>query len=301
MRLSPRRFIRATLGLGSLLLLTGCGPSVLLPHGPIGFSDRLILFDSLAIMMAIVVPTIGAGLLFAFWFRASNPRAQYRPHFVYSGRLELVVWGIPTLVILFLAGLIWIGAHRLDPAEPIASDAGPLNIQVVALDWKWLFIYPDQGVAAINDLVVPAGVPLHFSITSATVMNVFFVPQLGSMIYAMNGMMTQLHLLASNTGDYYGESSQFSGDGFSGMHFTLHAVAPEAFSNWVTSARGAGPVLDRAAYDGLLKQSLNVKPYTFRAIDPRLFEAIVTQRVPPGEGPQVGRPAPDVHPVSSED
>ena len=299
MRLTAQKPISAGLSLGLLVPLAGCGPSVLLPRGPIGSADRLILFDSLVIMLAIVLPTIAVGLAFAFWYRASNTQARHRPGFVYSGRLELVIWSIPTLVILFLAGLIWIGAHELDPAEPVASNnAKALSVQVVALDWKWLFIYPDQGVASINQLVVPAGVPLHFAITSATVMNVFFVPQLGSMIYAMNGMRTQLNLLASDPGDYYGESAQFSGDGFSGMNFTLRAVPAEAFSSWVASTRGSGPVLDRAAYTGLLKQSLNVQPYTYRAIDPRLFDAIVTQQLPPGEGPQTGRPAPDVHPTS---
>lgn len=298
MRLTARRPISAAVSLGLLTCLAGCGPSVLLPRGPIGSEARLILFDSLVIMLAIVVPTIVVGLAFAFWYRASNPQARHRPGFVYSGRLELVIWSIPTLTILFLGGLIWIGAHLLDPAEPIASNEKPLNVQVVALDWKWLFIYPDQGVASVDQLVVPTGVPLHFAITSATVMNVFFVPQLGSMIYAMNGMRTQLNLLASYAGDYYGQSAQFSGDGFSGMNFTLHAVPADAFSSWVASTRNSGPVLDRAAYTGLLKQSLNVQPYTYRAIDPHLFDAVVTQQLPPGEGPQTGRPAPDVHPTS---
>ena len=297
MRLTARRPISAALSLGLLIPLAGCGPSVLLPRGPIGSADRLIMLNLLVIMLAIVVPTIIAAVVFAFWYRSSNMRARFQPGFVYSGRLELVIWSIPVLVILFLAGLIWFGSHDLDPAKPIASNTKPLNVQVVSLDWKWLFIYPEQGVASVNELVVPAGVPLHFAITSATVMNVFFVPQLGSMIYSMNGMRTQLNLLASQPGDYYGELAQFSGDGFSGMHFILRAVPPEAFAAWVTATRASGPVLDRAAYTGLLKQSLNVRPYTYHAIDPTLFDAIVTQKLPPGEGPQIGHPAPNVRPT----
>ena len=176
-------------------------------------------------MLMIVVPTLLATLAFAWWFRASNKRAIYRPNWVYSGRLELIVWGIPILVVLFLSGVTWIGSHDLDPAVPLAGEAKPVEIQVVSLDWKWLFIYPDEGVASVNELVVAVRRPAHFSLTSASVMNMFFVPQLGSMIYTMNGMATQLNLQADRPGDYHGLSAQFSGDGFSDMHFVLRALA----------------------------------------------------------------------------
>ena len=172
----------------------------------------------------IVVPTIVAALFFAWWFRASNARASYRPDWVYSGRIEIIVWSIPLLVILFLGGVIWIGSHDLDPYRPIASQAKATEVQVVSLDWKWLFIYPDQGIASVNELVVPVAAPVHFSLTSASVMNSFFVPQLGSMIATMNGMVTQLHLQADQSGEFYGQSTQFSGDGFSGMQFVVRAV-----------------------------------------------------------------------------
>ena len=147
-------------------------------------------------------PTIAATLAFAWWFRATNTRAAYLPDFAYSGRLELIVWAIPVLVIMLLGGVIWIGSHELDPAKPLASKTPPLDIQVVSLDWKWLFIYPNQGVASVNQLVLPAGVPIHFSLTSGSVMNAFFVPQLGSMIYTMNGMTTQLNLRADTPGTF---------------------------------------------------------------------------------------------------
>ena len=182
-------------------LLGGCDRGVLDPQGPVGTADKAILIDSVAIMLAIVVPTIIATLAFAWWFRASNTRATYRPEFVYSGRIELIVWSIPLLVIMLLGGVIWIGSRELDPATPLASDTAPLEIQAVSLDWKWLFIYPKQRMASVNELVVPAGVPIHFSLTSASVMSAFFVPQLGSMIYTMNGMTTQLNLRADAPGD----------------------------------------------------------------------------------------------------
>ena len=183
-----------------LISLAACHTAVLSPAGPIGEGERTVLLDSLAIMLAIVVPTIVTILAFAYWFRASNTRARYLPEWEYSGRLELIVWSIPALVVFFLGGIAWISAHLLDPAEPLKSKAEPLEVEVVSLDWKWLFIYPRQGVASVNRMIVPAGVPLDLKITSASVFNVFFVPQLGSEIYAMYGMTTRLNLQADGPG-----------------------------------------------------------------------------------------------------
>jgi cytochrome o ubiquinol oxidase subunit II len=277
-------------------LLSGCQAAVLDPQGPVGGAERTILFNSLAIMLAIVVPTIIATLGFAWWFRAGNRRARYLPDWAYSGRIELVTWSIPIMVILFLGGVSWIGSHELDPATPLRSPAKPLDIQVVALDWKWLFIYPDQGIAAVNQLTVPVGVPLHFTLTSASVLNTFFVPQLGSMIYTMNGMSDQLNLEADTPGTYYGESGQFSGDGFSDMHFAVDAVSGDRFDSWVQAARGSGPALDAAGYAELAKQSTNVPPFTYRSALPGLYEMIVTQKLPPGPGP-----APEALPKTEAD
>jgi cytochrome o ubiquinol oxidase subunit II len=271
-------------------------PSILNPQGVIGIAEKTILIDSLAIMLAIVIPTIVATLAFAWWFRATNARAAYLPDFAYSGRLELIVWGIPVLVILLLGGVAWIGSHDLDPANPLPSNTPPLEIQGVSLDWKWLFIYPGQQVASVNQLVIPAGVPLHFSLTSGSVMTAFFVPQLGSMIYTMNGMRTQLNLRADNTGTLFGLASHFNGDGFSGMHFDTQAVPAERFTAWIDATRQAGPTLNAASYEDLAKQSMNVAPFTFRAVDPTLFQQIVTQQLPPGPGPQSGHPNPSVSP-----
>lgn len=275
--------------------LSGCGRAQLQPAGPVSDAERKILLDSVVIMLAIVVPTILATLGVAWWYRPSNRRARRRPDFVYSGRVELVVWGIPILVIIFLGGIAWISSHDLDPAQPLPSKNAPLDIQVVSLDWKWLFIYPRLGIASINRLVVPAGVPLHLTLTSATVWNVFWVPQLGSMLYCMNGMAGRLNLEASRPGVYYGESAMISGDGFADMHFDTDAVTQDQFDAWVTSTRGAGPVLDDAAYRKLLQQSVPPRPYTYRSVRPGLFADIVTLRLPPGEGPKGG--IPNVHPV----
>jgi cytochrome o ubiquinol oxidase subunit II len=271
--------------------LVGCERlAVLSPAGPIGSANRTILLDALAIMLAIVVPTLLAILGVAWWFRASNPHARRSLTLTYSGRIELIIWSIPALVVFFLGGIAWIGSHLLDPARPLASSIKPLEIEVVSLDWKWLFIYPEQGIASVNEVVAPAGVPLHFQLTSASVFNVFFVPRLGSEIYSMYGMVTQLHLQADQPGIYHGLGAHFSGDGFSDMAFDLRAVTPEEFSAWAaaTSASASGPVLDEAAYRKLLTQTQNLKPYTYRAVGHELFEDIVSQKLPPGEGPPMG-------------
>ncbi|HEY4373214.1 MAG TPA: ubiquinol oxidase subunit II [Burkholderiales bacterium] len=267
------------------LLLAGCEPGILDPRGSIGAADRTILIDSLAIMLVIVVPTIIATFAFAWWYRAGNTRARYLPEWAFSARIELVVWSIPCMVILLLGGVAWIGSHQLDPARPLPSKTPALDVQVVSLDWKWLFIYPKQGVASVNHLVVPAGTPLHFSLTSASVMNAFFIPQLGSMIYTMNGMATQLNLDAQAPGTYRGLSSHYSGEGFSDMHFAVEAVPQAQFDAWAATAARQGPALDGAAYAALARQSIAVAPATYRAVAPDLFAQIVRLQVPPAPGP----------------
>src|SRR3984893_9090938 len=197
--------------------LGGCSEGVLDPKGPIASGERQILFNSLGIMLAIVIPTILATLGVAFWFRASNERARYRPNFRYSGRLELLVWSIPAMTVFLVGGVAWVGSHDVSPRKPIASTEKALRIQVASLDWKWLFIYPVQGVASVNRLTIPVGTPVSLELTSSGVMNSFFVPQLGSQIYTMAGMITRLHLQADHSGTYRGFSAQFSGEGFSEM------------------------------------------------------------------------------------
>jgi cytochrome o ubiquinol oxidase subunit 2 len=262
--------------------------NILDPQGPIGAAEKTILIDSLAIMLAIVVPTILATFAFAYWFRASNSKAIYWPDWEYSGRIELVVWAIPALTVILLGGVAWIGAHQLDPPKPIAGSSSPLTIQVVSLDWKWLFIYPDQKVATINTLTVPAGVPLQFQLTSASVMNAFFIPQFGSMIYTMNGMTTRLNLQADRPGTFQGLSAQFSGDGFADMHFDVHVVPSEQFPKWAEDASNAGKPLDEQSYQQIAKPSMKNEPAIYRLADPDLFRSIATQKIPPSPGAQAG-------------
>jgi cytochrome o ubiquinol oxidase subunit 2 len=288
MNTQKHRFSK-TVGLTSTLVFmtaASCGCSgVLDPAGPVGDAERTILLDALAIMLAIVVPTILCILGFAWWYRAGNARAAYAPHWAESGRLELIVWAIPALVVLFLGSIAWIGSHELDPAKPLSSNVKPLEVEVVALDWKWLFIYPDQNIASINRIVMPVDTPVHYRLTSASVLNVFWVPQLGSEIYAMNGMTTELNLAADRPGTFLGIAAHFNGDGFADMTFEAQAVSAEDFSRWVASAQAAGPPLDEAAYRALLPQSSNVAPYTYRTVTPQLFDHVTSRHFPPGEGP----------------
>jgi cytochrome o ubiquinol oxidase subunit 2 len=225
-------------------------------------------------MLAIVGPVIFATLGVAFWFRASNERARYRPNFAYSGRLEMLVWSIPAMTVFLVGGVAWVGSHDLSPRKPIASTVKPLRVQVASLDWKWLFIYPDEGVASVNYLAIPVGTPVSFELTSSGVMNSFFVPQLGSQIYTMAGMVTRLHLQADQAGSYRGMSAQYSGEGFADMYFNVEAISPDAFSAWVDTARNVGAELNVSTYAQLAKPSASVAPFTYRAVALGLFDSI---------------------------
>jgi cytochrome o ubiquinol oxidase subunit 2 len=285
-----RRALTAAAVLAVTAPLAAC-VGVLDPVGPIGAGNKTILIDALIIMLAIAVPTI----LLAFWigwkYRASNTKAEYLPEWAYSGRIEAVVWSIPILVIMFLSGVIWIGSYRLDPFRPIPSKTPPVEVQVVSLDWKWLFIYPHEGIATVNQLVLPVGTPVHFRLTSASVFNTFFIPRLGSMIYTMPGMVSQLWLRADKPSELMGISGHFSGDGFSDMNFTVKNVPADAYAAWTASVKGQGAKLDRNAYAVLSQQSQADRPMAFGAVDPNLFQDIATQALPPGPGPNPPTPA----------
>ena len=246
---------------------------VLDPKGPVGGGERLILLDATVIMLAVIVPVILLTLAFAWWYRAGNPKARRLPGFDYSGRIELVTWSVPALIVLFLSGIAWIGAHQLDPRQRLGgAPASVLDVQVVSLDWKWLFIYPHQGVASVNELVLPVGTPVRFHLTSGSVMNSFFVPQLGSQVYTMAGMVTELNLRADAAGTYPGLSAQFSGEGFSDMRFTVRAVPAAQFDGW---AKGdVGQTLDRALFAQLARPGSSAA-IRFSRVEPDLFQAIV--------------------------
>jgi cytochrome o ubiquinol oxidase subunit 2 len=278
----------------SVALLTAGCRGVLDPVGPVGAQEKQILINSTAIMLAIIIPTMLATIAFAWWFRRGNTKATYRPDWEYSGAIEMVVWAIPALTILLLGGITWIASHDLDPAKPLKSSVAPLKVEVVSLDWKWLFIYPDQGIATVNQLVIPAGTPVEFRLTSATVWNSFFVPQMGTMIYTMPRMTTRLNLQADRQGEFNGLSSHFSGEGFPGMQFQVQALPADQFAMWAQGTRGQGIALDARGYAELSKPSSYVKPITYGAVAPGLFEAIVAGREPanPVPPPLHNPPAP---------
>jgi len=269
--------LRSGAALALAAVVAGCAPALLDPAGPVAAGEKTLLVNSVAVMLGIVVPVILATAAFAWWFRASLYRAKYRPDWSYSGKLELLVWSVPLLVIIFLGGMGWIASHELDPQRPIAGRQRPVVVQVVALDWKWLFVYPEQGVASVNRLVIPAGTPIEFRITSATVMNSFFVPQLGSQIYAMAGMEAKLHLMADRPGRFHGLSAHYSGEGFSDMDFVVDAVPPQRFAAWAADTRGQGPALDGRSYLALAKQKGNLRPFTYGSVPPGFFAAAVRQ------------------------
>ena len=264
---------------------TSRAEGVLDPQGPIASAERLILLNSTTIMLVVVVPVIVLILAFAWWYRASNTRAAYQPNWAHSGRIEFVVWSIPAMVVLLLAGVAWRGSHDLDPARKLASNLKPVRIEVVSLDWKWLFIYPDFEVATLNQIIVPTGVPIEFLLTSSNVMNAFWVPQLGGQIYTMPGMTTRLNLLAERAGDYPGLSSNFSGDGFSDMRFVVHAVPAAVFSNWLGVTQTQGEMLDAGAYAQLARTGSDVSIRTYRSVEPGVFERIERESAGAPAGP----------------
>src|ERR1700722_101601 len=267
-------WLRAISITSTAMVLTSCDEGVLDPHGPVGKAERVILYDATAIMLAVIVPVIVLTLAFAWWFRARNSQAHYRPDWEYSGRIEMIIWSIPALIILFLGGIAWTGSHDLDPPAPLADSAAPLDIEVISLDWRWLFIYPHEGIASLNRLVVPAGVPLRFRLTSTTVMNSFFVPQLGSQIYTMPNMVTRLNLEADEPGTFEGLSAQFSGDGFSDMRFDLVSTEPEAFKSWVDTTKAQGGVLDAGTFKELERPAKADGAQTYAQVSEGLFDSI---------------------------
>jgi len=286
------RFHAGRAGLLALLatIVSACNRGILDPVGPVGHAEKTILINSTAIMLAIVIPTMVATVAIAWWFRRSNSKATYLPDWEYSGAVEMVVWGIPVMTILLLGGITWISSHDLEPSKPLVSAKPPLKVEVVSLDWKWLFIYPDQGIATVNQLVIPAGTPVSYRLTSATVWNVFFVPQFGTMIYTMPRMTTRLNLQADRQGVYEGISAHFSGDGFPGMQFKAQVLPADQFAMWAQGAHGQGGALDPASFVELSKPSSYVKPMTYGSVAPGLFDAIVANRVAQLQLPQPAPP-----------
>lgn len=274
------RIVRRFSPLSLLLLLPGCHLALLDPQGSVGIQERNLILTATWVMLIVVVPVIVLTLFFAWRYRASNPKAAYRPEWSHSRTVEAVVWAVPAMIVLFLAVLTWRTTHTLDPYRPLpaeAAGAAPLDIDVVSLDWKWLFIYPKLGVASVNQLAMPVGTPVDFHITSDTVMNSFFIPELGSQVYSMAGMVTQLHLIADRRGDFPGMSANFSGPGFSDMTFDARAMTKGGFAAWVRRARRSAAHLDAAAYKALEAPSRANKVTYYSQVAPGLFGSIVTK------------------------
>ena len=264
-------------GAAGLLALAGCNIELLNPQGSIGQQEKMLILIALGLMLLVVIPVIGLTLFFAWRYRASNSKANYQPKWAHSTAIEWVVWTIPCLIVAFLAVLIWSTTHTLDPYKSLESKAAPVRVEVVALDWKWLFIYPDYGVASVNRLEIPAGRPIDFKLTSQSMMNSFFIPELGSQIYAMAGMQTQLHLIADRPGTYRGLSSAFSGPGFSDMHFDAVATDERGFQQWVDQAKTSPLTLDTASYAALAKPSEKNPVRVYARVSLGLFDGIVNQ------------------------
>jgi cytochrome o ubiquinol oxidase subunit II len=288
----PARCAVRLLPLAATLLLSGCQWIILDPKGPVGLQERSLIITATVLMLIVVVPVIALVLIFAWRYRASNEKADYRPEWSHSNRIEAVVWLIPCLIVAALGVIAWRSSHTLDPYRPLDSKVKPIRIDAVALDWKWLFIYPEQKVATVNEVAFPANVPVDFHITSATVMNAFFIPQLGSQIYAMAGMQTQLHLLASEAGTYQGLSSNYSGDGFSGMTFKARALPQQGFDAWVAKVKASQHALGATDYEQLARPSENNPVAYYSQVQPNLFADIIAGRLQAPAGRLLARASP---------
>jgi cytochrome o ubiquinol oxidase subunit 2 len=264
---------------------------VLFPAGDVARQQAHLLAISTLLMLLIVIPVMILIVLFAWRYRRGNIEATYRPDWDHSTVLELVIWSAPLLIIIALGALTWISTHTLDPYRPLGriapgravpANSKPLEIDVVALDWKWLFIYPEQGIATVNGLALPVDREVQFRLTASSVMNSFYVPMLAGQVYAMPGMETKLHAVLNQTGRFGGFSANYSGAGFSGMHFPVAGMSEADFGRWVAKTKGAGGTLDTPTYVNLAKPSEDVPMMRWASVDPALFGRIVNQCATPG-------------------
>ncbi|WP_249681259.1 ubiquinol oxidase subunit II [Roseococcus pinisoli] len=286
------RALRLSALLALPALLGGCNLVVLSPSGEVARRQSDLVMISTALMLIIIVPVMALTIFFAWRYRAANKEAAYEPEWSHSTGLELVIWAAPLIIIICLGALTWAATHLLDPFRPLARGAvertvaeaeRPLEVNVVALDWKWLFILPEYGIATVNDLAAPVGREIRFRISASSVMNSFYIPALAGQIYAMPGMETKLHAVIDQPGDYRGLSANYSGAGFSGMRFRFRGLSAEDFQGWVSEVRGSAQALDRPGYLALERPSENVPARHFSRVDADLFDAIVNMCVEPGK------------------
>ncbi len=266
-----------------LLVLSGCDSGALAPKGIIAAEELKLIMLSAGIMLLVIIPVIFMAFWFAWRYREGN-NAKYTPEWTHSTLLEVIWWTIPIIVILILGTITWYTTHSLDPYKPIESKTKPVTIEVVSLDWKWLFIYPEQKIATVNYLKLPVGTPVNFKITAASPMNSFIIPQLGGQIYAMTGMTTQLHLMADVPGVYRGLATNYTGIGFSGMHFDTDVTSPEQFDDWVKSVKALPDQLTSTIFWGqLMTQSIDEPVHYFSRVDDGLFDEIVMHYMMPSK------------------
>jgi len=276
------RVLRPGLALLSTALLAGCQSALLAPKGQIGQDAKTLLITSVVLMLLVVIPVIVMTIAFAWKYRASNAKARYEPEWSHSTAIEVVVWSIPCLIILVLAVLTWRSSHALDPYRPLESEVKPITIEAISMDWKWLFIYPEEGVATVNEIAVPIDTPLNFRITSDTVMNSFFIPHLGTQIYAMAGMQTQVHLIANETGELFGISANYSGHGFSKMGFAVHATDNAGYQAWLQKVKASPNRMDDAAYQALAANRNDKEQYPvtyFASVQDGMFRALLDRHM----------------------
>lgn len=271
--------ILAVYGLSLMgMVLNSCsGMTVLNPKGPVGHQEMVLIYTAIGLMLIVIMPVFVMAIWFSIRYRASNTKATFKPNWEGSRKVEAIVWLVPVLIVAVLSYFTWIKTNELDPYKQVKSSAAPLRVQVVSLDWNWLFIYPDYDVATVNQLVLPAGVPISFDLTSASVMTSFFIPQLGSQMYAMAGMTTHLNLLASEPGTYRGQNQEFSGDGYESMHFPAIAEPAGQFLAWTKEAKGTGKTLDMAGFETLSRPRAGYPATVYSSVAPGLFAHIVGQ------------------------
>ncbi|KQM80440.1 ubiquinol oxidase subunit II [Xylophilus sp. Leaf220] len=280
--------LRRLLLVAPAVLLAGCNAVLLSPSGDVALQQRDLIIVSTVLMLIIIVPVIALIFIFAWKYRKANTEARYEPDWDHSTLLELLIWAAPLLIIIALGAVTWISTHTLDPYRPldrlqagrsVPEGTKPLVVEVVALDWKWLFIYPEQGIATVNELAAPVDRPIHFKITASSVMNSFFIPALAGQIYAMPSMQTQLHAVINKPGEYEGMSANYSGAGFSGMRFKFHGYAPADFDRWVQTAKSEGKQLDRDGYLLLEKPSEREPVRRYATVDAGLYDAVLNRCV----------------------
>jgi len=284
-----RGLLTIAMSLSLVLLLSGCSVDGLvhtfgLDHlvtfftaGPVAAYERNLMLFVFTVMLFVLVPVVGFTLWFAWHYRAANRQNTYSPNWHHSSFLEVFLWGGPVVIILILGSVTWVTTHDLDPYKPLESDNPTIEVQAIAMDWKWLFIYPEYDVAVVNEIAMPVDVPVRFHLTSASVMNAFMIPRLGSQIFAMSGMETKLHLMADQKGTFFGKNYQYSGDGFAHMNFEAHSVSQEDFDAWIAKAKASGNTLDEAAYEKLVKPSEDDSVSYYSSVRPDLFQSVMAK------------------------